>query len=89
MKKDLVTIEYVADDEVVFKESYYIDGKTISTSQTEYADEHFLGHNVNYIGLYNENGEYRELWFEDLGEVDIDIPDIPKPTPIPEPIPEP
>ena len=87
MKKDLVTIEYVADDNVVFKESYYIDGKTISTSQTEYADEHFLGHNVNYIGLYNENGEYRELWFEDLGEVKI--PDTPVPTPIPTPIPTP
>lgn len=75
MKKDIVTIEYVANDNVVFKESYYIDEKTIYTNQTEYADEHFLGHKVSYTGLYNENGEYRELWFEDLGVVEVDEKD--------------
>lgn len=69
LKKDLVTIEYVAKDKVVFKESFYLDEHTISTSQVETIDEHFLGHNVSYIGLYTNGDEYRELWFEDLGEI--------------------
>ena len=69
LKKDIVTIEYVANDKVIFKESFYIDEHTISTSQVETVDEHFLNHNVSYIGLYTKDDEYRELWFEDLGEV--------------------
>ena len=82
MKKDIITIEYVAKDEVVFKESFYIDDKVVSTTETEYTDKHYIGHNVSYMGL-NINDEYRELWFEDLGVVKVDEKDTP--TPIPEP----
>lgn len=82
MKKDLVTIEYVADNDVVFKESFYIDDKVVSTTETEYTDKHYIGHNVSYMGL-SINDEYRELWFEDLGVVKVDEKDTP--TPIPEP----
>lgn len=80
-----ITIEYVAKDKVILKEIFSLDENLISVNEIETIDKNYINHQVHYIGLYNENNEYRELWFEDLGKIEIDTPII---NPIPDPIPE-
>ena len=83
LKKDKITIEYLYKDDVLFTETFYIDGSVYNISKIEDSDLNYLNHSISYMYTYRDD-EYRELWFTDNGEIKIDNDDDEKyPTPTP------